>query len=155
MQQQAHRIMGNFIVRMNAKQIGRGFYKWYDVVNQENQKRRFLRKALLYWQRRSSGAAFRRWAEASFKHREQELTTELDGHEDRRRELQKQRDAEERAHAQEAADLNQEVAEQGALKEQLNANFEKAFSTLARRVAENHYIDKRRNILLVWRDYIR
>lgn len=36
MQQQAHRIMGNFIVRMNNKQTGRGFYKWYDVVNEEN-----------------------------------------------------------------------------------------------------------------------
>lgn len=41
------------------------------------------------------------------------------------------------------------------MKEQLNTNFEKAFATLSRRVAENHYVDKRRNILLVWRDYIR
>jgi len=41
--------MGNFIVRMNNKQTARGFYKWYDVVNEENQKRRFLRKAMLYW----------------------------------------------------------------------------------------------------------
>jgi hypothetical protein len=41
--------MGNFIVRMNGKQTARGFYKWYDVVNEENQKRRFLRKAMLYW----------------------------------------------------------------------------------------------------------
>ena len=49
MQQQAHRIMGNFIVRMNQKQIARGYYKWYDVVNQENNKRRFLRKVMLYW----------------------------------------------------------------------------------------------------------
>ena len=81
MQSQAHRIMGNFIVRMNAKQTGRGFYKWYDVVNQENQKRRFLRKVLLYWQRRSNGAGFRRWAEASFKLREGELSKELEGQE--------------------------------------------------------------------------
>jgi len=36
MQQQAHRIMGNFIVRMNSRQIARGFYKWHDVVSQEN-----------------------------------------------------------------------------------------------------------------------
>lgn len=79
MQQQAHRIMGNFIVRMNGKQLGRGFYKWYDVVNQENEKRRFLKKALLYWQRRSLGSGFRRWAEASFKMREAELSAELDG----------------------------------------------------------------------------
>lgn len=62
--------MGNFIVRMNNKQTARGFYKWYDVVNEENQKRRFLRKAMLYWQRRGLGAGFRRWAEASFKIRE-------------------------------------------------------------------------------------
>jgi hypothetical protein len=41
------------------------------------------------------------------------------------------------------------------LKEQLEANFEKAFDTLARRVQDNHYVDKRRNILLVWKDYIR
>jgi len=73
--------MGNFIVRMNSKQTGRGFYKWYDVVNQENQKRRFMRKVLLYWQRRSNGAAFRRWAEASFKLREEELSAELEGQE--------------------------------------------------------------------------
>jgi len=36
MQQQAHRIMGNFIVRMNSRQTSRGFYKWHDVVSQEN-----------------------------------------------------------------------------------------------------------------------
>jgi hypothetical protein len=41
------------------------------------------------------------------------------------------------------------------LKEQLNENFEKAFNTLVRRVQDNHYIDKRRNILLVWRDFIK
>ena len=41
------------------------------------------------------------------------------------------------------------------MKDQLNQNFEKAFSTLTRRVRENHYIDKRRNIMLVWRDYIK
>jgi len=63
---------------MNTKQTARGFYKWYDVVNAENQKRRFLRKVMLYWNRRSIGAGFRRWAEASFKLREQELTTELE-----------------------------------------------------------------------------
>lgn len=41
------------------------------------------------------------------------------------------------------------------MKEQLNANFDRALATLSRRVKENHYIDKRRNILLVWRDFIR
>lgn len=41
------------------------------------------------------------------------------------------------------------------MKDQLNQNFEKAFDTLTRRVRENHYIDKRRNIMLVWRDYIK
>ena len=65
--------MGNFIVRMNSKQLGRGFYKWYDVVNQENEKRRFLRKTLLYWQRRPNGTSFRKWGEQSFKIREAEL----------------------------------------------------------------------------------
>lgn len=34
MQSQAHRIMGNFIVRMNSRQIARGYYKWFDVVSQ-------------------------------------------------------------------------------------------------------------------------
>jgi len=62
---------------------------------------------------------------------------------------------EERAHAKEAEDLALQVAEQTALKEQLSSNFDKAFNTLARRVMDNHYIDKRRNILLVWRDYIK
>jgi len=36
------------------------------VVSQENERRRFLRKALLYWQRRSTGAGFRKWAEITF-----------------------------------------------------------------------------------------
>ena len=78
MQQQAHRIMGNFIVRMISKQTARGYYKWYDVVNEENQRRRFLRKCILYWTRRSTGAGFRRWAEASFKIKEAELARDLD-----------------------------------------------------------------------------
>lgn len=79
--------MGNFIVRMNNKQTGRGFYKWYDVVNEENQRRRYLRKAMLYWQRRSLGAGFRRWAEASFRIREATLAAELEQQENKRREL--------------------------------------------------------------------
>lgn len=37
--------MGNFIVRMNNKQTARGFYKWYDVVNEENQKKKILKKS--------------------------------------------------------------------------------------------------------------
>ena len=154
MQHQAHRIMGNFIVRMISKQQARGFYKWYDAVNEENQRRRFLRKTMLYWQRRSTGAAFRLWAENSFKIREEELANELDAQEQKRRDLQKQRENEERAHAQEAEELQQQVEEQNALKEQLNENFEKAFATLQRRTRDNHYIDKRRNILLVWQEYI-
>ena len=155
MQSQAHRIMGNFIVRMNSRQTARGFYKWYDVVNQENQKRRFTRKVILYWQRRSLGSGFRKWAEQSFKAREAELGKDLDEQEQKRRDLQKKREMEERAHAKEAEDLALQVAEQTALKEQLSNNFDKAFNTLARRVMDNHYIDKRRNILLVWRDYIK
>lgn len=59
MQGQAHRIMGNFIVRTNSKQMARGFYKWFDVVSQDNQKRRFLRKTILYWHRRTVTASFR------------------------------------------------------------------------------------------------
>ena len=64
-----------------------------------------MRKALLYWQRRSTGAAFRRWAEVTFKLREAELTAELDVQERRRRELHKQRETEEKAHADEAEEL--------------------------------------------------
>lgn len=70
--------MGNFIVRMNSKQTARGFYKWYEVVNQENQRRRFSRKVILYWHRRQLGIQFRRWAEVSFKMREAQLNKELD-----------------------------------------------------------------------------
>lgn len=111
MQQQAHRIMGNFIVRMISKQQARGFYKWYDVMSEDGKKQRFLKKTMLYWQRRSNGAAFRRWAEASFKIREKELANELEAQEQKRRELQKQRENEERQHAQEAQDLEMEVEE--------------------------------------------
>ena len=109
--------MGNFIVRMNSRQIARGYYKWFDVVSQANQKRRFIRKTILYWQRRSLGAGFRGWAEQSFRMREAELSKDLDEQEQRRRELQKKREQEERAHAAEAEDLQQQVAEQTALKE--------------------------------------
>jgi hypothetical protein len=66
---------------------------------------------MLYWQRRSLGAGFRRWAEASFKLREAELAIELEEQENIRRTLQKQREAEERAHNAEAEDLAQQVAE--------------------------------------------
>jgi hypothetical protein len=37
----------------------------------------------------------------------------------------------------------------------LQRNFDVAFETLQRRVKDNYYIDKRRNILLVWKDFIR
>ena len=60
-----------------------------------------MRKTLNYWLRRSQGTAFRRWAEVTFKLREIELTNELDLQERRRRELQKQRETEEKAHADE------------------------------------------------------
>jgi hypothetical protein len=109
--------MGNFIVRMNSRQIARGFYKWFDVVSQANQKRRFIRKTILYWQRRSLGAGFRAWAEASFKIREAELSADLDGQEQKRRDLQKKRETEERAHAAEAEDLENQVKEQTEIKE--------------------------------------
>ena len=155
MQQQAHRIMGNFIVRCNARQQGRGFYKWYDVVAQENKKRRFLRKALLYWHRRCLSAGFRTWAERHFRSCEGELAADLDREEQRRRDLQKQREAEERAHQAEAAQLSKDLAAQIALKDQLSGNFDKAFSTLVRRVNDNSYVDKRRHILRVWADFIR
>mmetsp|Transcript_21292 Transcript_21292/g.32962 ORF Transcript_21292/g.32962 Transcript_21292/m.32962 type:complete len:83 (+) Transcript_21292:1652-1900(+) len=78
MQQQAHKIMGNFIVRMNTKQTARGFYKWHEVVNQESQRRRFLRKVVLFWTRKSLGASYRKWAETSFRIREHQLNAELD-----------------------------------------------------------------------------
>ena len=44
---------------------------------------------------------------------------------------------------------------QHALKEKLTNNFDKAFNTLVRRVQDNAYIDKRRNILLTWADFCR
>ena len=37
-----------------------------------------MRKAVLYWHRRSLTAGFRVWAEQSFKSRESELNKELD-----------------------------------------------------------------------------
>jgi uncharacterized protein YcbX len=69
--------------------------------------------------------------------------------------LQKLRDTESKAHNDEALNLENQVNEQEALKTQLNVNFERALATLSRRVKDNHYIDKRRNIILVWRDYLR
>jgi len=57
------------------------------VVDQENQRRRFLKKVVLFWTRKSLGASYRKWAEASFKIREQQLNSELDSQENKRREL--------------------------------------------------------------------
>lgn len=42
---------------------------------------------MLYWQRRSLGAGFRRWAEASFRIREAQLANELEDQENIRRAL--------------------------------------------------------------------
>ena len=36
----------------------------------------------------------------------------------------------------------------------MTKNYDNALNTLVRRVHDNHYIDKRRNILLVWREFI-
>ena len=110
---------------------------------------------MLYWHRRGLSAAFRTWSENHFRATEHELASELDHEEQKRRDLQKQREMEERAHQAEAQDLADQVANQVALKERLTNNFDKAFSTLVRRVNDNQYIDKRRNILLVWSEYIR
>ena len=109
--------MANFTVRMIAKQKARGFYKWYDVFDIENKRRRFIRKTLLYWYRKPLGMAHRKWAEASFQIREKELSDELDRQENKRKDLQRQREKEEKEHAAEAAALEKQVQEHNALKD--------------------------------------
>ena len=68
-----------------------------------------MRKALLYWHRRSLSAAFRTWSEIHFRDTEVELAYELDVEEEKRRALQKRREQEEREHLFEAQDLSEQV----------------------------------------------
>ncbi len=41
------------------------------------------------------------------------------------------------------------------LKEQLKTNYDKALATHIARIKKNHYVDKRRNIMLVWAEFIK
>ncbi len=51
--------------------------------------------------------------------------------------------------------MHHEVQEATQLKEQLKANYEKAFDTHVQRIQNNHYVDRRRNIMLVWNEFIK
>ena len=43
-------------------QIGRGFYTWLENTRQTNQKKRTMKKVLIYWQKNWLQKAFRTWA---------------------------------------------------------------------------------------------
>lgn len=96
MQQQSHRIMGNFISRFIHASIARGFYTWIDKMKDMNNKKRFLKSTLLYWMKNQQAKGFRRWADFSLKQQEFELATKLHNKENERRDLVHQKEQENR-----------------------------------------------------------
>ncbi len=67
MQQQSHRIMGNFIARFIHVSLARGFFTWVDKCKDTNNKRRFLRSTMIYWMKNQQAKGFRKWADFSLK----------------------------------------------------------------------------------------
>lgn len=41
--------MANYMCRMTQMQMGRGFYTWLENTRQTNQKKRDLKKVMIYW----------------------------------------------------------------------------------------------------------
>ena len=66
--------MANYMCRMMQQQIGRGFYTWLENTRNCNQKKRTVRKVVVYWMKNRLQKAFRTWAGEHFKG----IQTELD-----------------------------------------------------------------------------
>ncbi|CDW85127.1 UNKNOWN [Stylonychia lemnae] len=155
LQSQSHKIMANFISRFIYSSQAKGFYTWLDVLKDQNNKRRFLRSTLNYWIKNSQGKAFRTWAQNTLKMKEAELAAKLLARENERKALQKQKDEQQNNQSSEIEDLQNQLNEAISLKDQLQANYEKALQTHINRTNNNTYIDKKRNIFCVWADYVK
>jgi len=147
--------MANFISRFIYSSLAKGFYTWLDELKDHKTKKRQLRSTINYWIKNAEGRAFRTWAQNSLKLKEAELAGKLNAKEQERRNLQRQKEEEERQQSEEVVKLQIQLNEAINLKEQLQANYEKALETHISRINNNTYIDKRRNIFCVWADYIK
>ena len=57
------KVMANYMCRMTQMQLGRGFYTWLENTRETNQKKRTMRKVLIYWMKNQLQRAFRTWAQ--------------------------------------------------------------------------------------------
>lgn len=43
------KVMANYMIRMRQMQLGRGFFTWLENTREQNQKKRTLKKTMIYW----------------------------------------------------------------------------------------------------------
>jgi hypothetical protein len=149
------KVMANFITRATHMQVARGFYTWVDTTNNWNKKRRLLKKALVYWMKNDTASSFRKWAQINYKIVEVKLKAELQVKEQTRKTLVRQGARELEEQELEETRLNNELRGAVVERDRMQRQFDKAFETHCSRVKNNVYIEKRRNILCTWRDFVR
>jgi hypothetical protein len=96
MQSQAHKIMANFLSRQIHCNQAKGFYTWLDNLKDHKGKKRFLRNTINYWTKNSLAKGFRTWADHTLKNKEKELAEHLLRREGERRQLQRQKEEEDK-----------------------------------------------------------
>lgn len=149
------KVMANFITRATHMQVARGFYTWVDATNNWNKKRRLLKKALVYWMKHDTATAFRKWAQTNYKIVELKLKEELAVKEQTRKALVRQGQQEQEQQELEEQRLNTELRTAISERDGMQRQFDKAYETHVSRVKNNVYIEKKRNILCTWRDFVR
>ena len=71
-------------------QIGRGFYTWLENTRETNQKKRTMKKTLLYWTKLQLQKAFRTWVDNDHKAVQGQLDMCLQTKHEERRNLRHQ-----------------------------------------------------------------
>lgn len=135
--------------------MGRGFYTWLENTRNCNQKKRTIRKVVVYWMKNRLQRAFRTWAAEHFKGIQGELDGKLAEVNEQRRALNHEHDEMTRQQAREIEALTADLNTATANRDQIKKNFKTAFGTLMARKEGNVYIPKKENIFLEWVSYIR
>lgn len=78
--------------RMTQMQYGRGFYTWLENTREYNQKKRTMKKVMIYWKKNWLLKAFRTWAKQHYNSIQGELNTNHHDTLANRRALQKHGD---------------------------------------------------------------
>lgn len=149
------KVMANFITRSTQMQVARGFYNWVDTTNNWNKKCRLLKMCLTYWMKTDTARAFRIWAQQNFKAVEIKLKLDLAEKETIRKNLERQGQHERLEQEKEHEQLKSKLQKAQRDRDNMQNMFERAFETHCGRVNNNVYIEKRRNILKSWLDYVR